>query len=59
MLLTKGAHQCTVFQTLSALMTVHPINSAILHHLSVIQDNFSVFFLAQTSYSLDKNSPSK
>ena len=46
MLLTKRAHHCTIFQTLSALMKVHPINYAIfettrsgfvqiLHHCSV------------------------
>ena len=44
MLLTKRAHQCTICQTVSALLTVHPINYAILHHFSVIKDNFSVFF---------------
>ena len=44
MLLTKRAHHCTIFQTLSALMTAHPINYAILHHFSVIKDNSSVFF---------------
>ena len=43
MLLTKRAHHCTIFQTLSALMTAHPINYAILHHFSVIKDNSSVF----------------
>ena len=70
MLLTKRAHHCTIFQTLSALMKVHPINYAIfettrsgfiqiLHHFNVMKDNSSVFFLAQTSYNLDKNSPSK
>ena len=70
MLLTKRDHHCTIFQTLSALMKVHPINYAIfettrsesiriLHHFSVMKDNFSVFFLAQTSYTFDKNGPSK
>ena len=59
MLLTKRAHQCTIIHTFSALMTVHPMNYAIFHNFSVIKDNSSVFFLAQTSYSLDKNSPSK
>ena len=44
MLLTKRAHHCTIFQTLRALMTAHPINYAILHHFSVIKDNSSVFF---------------
>ena len=44
MLLTKRAHQCIIFQTLSALMTVHRINYAILHHFSVIKVNSSVFF---------------
>ena len=55
MLLTKRDHHCTIFQTLSALMKVQPINYAIfetarsgsfqiLHHFSVIKDNSSVFF---------------
>ena len=58
MLLTKRAHQSTIFQILGGRMTFHPINYAILHHFSVIKDHSSVFFLAQTSYSLDKNSQS-
>ena len=45
MLLTKRAHHCTISQTLNALMTVHSINYAILHHFIVIKDNSSVFFL--------------
>ena len=44
MLLTKRAHQCTIFQTLSALITVRSISYAILHHFRVIKDNSSVFF---------------
>ena len=55
MLLTKRAHHCTIFQTLSALMRFRPINYAIfettrsgsleiLHHFSVMKDIFSVFF---------------
>ena len=43
MLQTKRAHHCTIFQTLSALMTVYPINYVFLHHFSVIKDNSSVF----------------
>ena len=44
MLLTKRTHHCTIFLTLSALMTAHPINYAILHHFSVMKDNSSIYF---------------
>ena len=58
------------FQTLSALMKVHPILhvifetkrsgfTQILHHCSVSSKITPLSFLAQTSYTLDKNSPSK
>ena len=58
MFLTKRAHQCTIFQTLSALMKVHPIPHAIFETarsgfiqnitsmFSVMKDN--CIFLAQT-----------
>ena len=70
MLWTKRAHQCTIFRLLGALMKVHPIPHAILettrsgfiqtlHHYSVSQKITPLFFLAQTSYTLDKNSPLK
>ena len=61
MLWTKRAHQCTIFRLLGALMMkVHPISHAIFQTtrsrffkslLSVMKDNSSVFFLAQTSYT--------
>ena len=70
MLLTKRAHQCTMFQTLSALMKVHPILLAIcetirlrfipiFHYCSVLWKISCLYFLAETSHTLDKNSPSK
>ena len=70
MLWTKRTHQCTIFQTLSALMKVHPIPYAIfqttrlgsiqiLNQCSVSWKMTPVSFLAQTSYTLDKSSPSK
>ena len=68
MLLTKRAHQCSIFQTLSAPMKVHPIPHAIfgtkrsgfkiLHHCSVSWKITPLYFLAQISYTLDKNGPS-
>ena len=71
MLWTKRAHQCTIFGLLCALMKVDPIPQAIfettrsgfiqiLHPCSVSwKINPLYIFLAQTSYSLDKNSPLK
>ena len=67
MLLTKRANQCTIRQTLSALMMLHPIPHAIfLNHIVKAYSNFASLFsvikdtsLAQTSYVLVKNSPSK
>ena len=70
MFLTKRAHQCTIFQTLSALMKVHAVPHAIfettrsgfiqiLHHCSVSWKITPQYFLAQTSYTLDKKSPPK
>ena len=70
MLWTKRAHQCTIFRLLGALMKVHPIPHAIfettrsgfiqiLHHCSVSWKITLLYFLAQTSYTLDKNSLSK
>ena len=58
------------FRFLSALMKVHPIFYAIfettkskfiqiLYHYSVPWKIILLYFLAQTSYTLDKNSPSK
>ena len=56
------------FRLLSALMKVHPLPRVIfettrsgfiqvLRHFSVMKDNSSVLFLAQTLYTLDKKSP--
>ena len=58
------------FRFLGAVMKVHPILYAnfentrsgyipILHHCSVSWKITPLYFLAQTSYTLDKNSPSK
>ena len=68
MLWTKRVLQCKIFIILSALMKVHPIPHAIfetprsgfikiLHHCSVSWNITPLYFLAQTSYTLDKNSP--
>ena len=62
--------QCTIFRLFGALMKVHPIPHVIfettrsgiiqiLHHCSVSWKITPLYFLAQTSYILDKNSPSK
>ena len=70
MLWTKSAHQCAVFRLLGALRKVHTIPHTIfettrsgfiqiLHHCPVSWKIPSLYFLAQTSYTLDKNSPSK
>ena len=72
---TKRAHQYTIlniqsFRLLSALMKVHPIPHAtfetarsgfiqVLHHCSVSWKITPLNVLAQTLYTLDKNSPSK
>ena len=71
MLWKKRVHQCTIFQTFWCSNESSPnLLSHFWNHkartfwkfaslFSVMKDNSSVFFLAQTSYSLDKNSPSK
>ena len=71
MLWTKTAHQCTIFRLLGALlMKIHPILPAIFettrsgffqisHRCSVPWEKTPLYFLAQTSYILDKNSPSE
>ena len=70
MLWTKRAHQCTIFQTFECLKEIYPIPHAIfetqrsgsiqiLHHCSVSWKITPLYFLAQNSYTLDKNSPSK
>ena len=69
MVWTKRAHQYTIFRLLGALMKVHPILHAIFETTRsgffkfciTVQCNEShlCIFLAQTSYTLDKNSPSK
>ena len=70
MLCTKRAHQCTIFILLGALMKFYPFPHAIfeiarsvfiqiLHHCSVSWKISTLYFLAQISYSLDRNSPSK
>ena len=64
MLWTKKGHQCTILRLFGVLMKVHPIPHAIfqsarsgfvqiLHQLQITP----LYFLAQTSYTLDKNSP--
>ena len=61
---------CTIFQTLNALKKIHPITHAIfetirsgffqiLYHCSVSWKINPLYFLAQTPYTLDRNSPSK
>ena len=58
------------FKLLGALMKVHPIPHVIfettgsgfiqtLHHCSVLWKITPLYFLAETSYTLDKNSPLK
>ena len=71
MLWTKRAHQCTIFRLLGVLMMKgHPIPHAFFETtksdfsnfaslFSFTKDNSSVFFLAQTSYTLDKNNLSE
>ena len=70
MLLTKRAYQCTIFQNLSALMKVHPLSHAIFETARPGLFKFCIAvqcherllicsFLAQVSYTLDKNSLSK
>ena len=70
MIWTKRAHQCKIFRLLVALIKVHPILHAIfettrsefiqiLHHFSVSWKITALYFLAQTSYSLGTNNPSK
>ena len=71
MLWTKRVHQSTIFQTFECSNESSPNSSChFWNHkvrvysnfaslFSVMKDNSSVFFLAQTSYTLDKNSPSK
>ena len=69
MILTERAHQCTIFQTVSALLKIHPILYVIfattmsgfiqsLRHCLVSSKITPLYFLAQTLYNLDKNSPS-
>ena len=70
MLCTKRAHQCTIFILLGALKKFHPFPHAIfeiarsvfiqiLHHCSVSWRISTLHFLAQISYTLDRNSPLK
>ena len=71
MLWTKRNHHCTIFQTFECSNESLPNSSCHFWNykvkvysnfaslFSVMKDNSSVFFLAQTSYTLDKNSPSK
>ena len=72
MLWTKRAHQCTIFRLLGAvMMKLHPIHHVIFETIRSgffkfcisVQCheiyNSSVFFLAQTSYTFDKNSLSE
>ena len=64
----KKAHQCIIFQTFGCSNESSPNSSChfwnhkvrvsqILHHCSVPWEITPLFFLAQTSYTLDKNSP--
>ena len=62
MILTKRIHQYTIFQTLGALVKVHPICHAVVetkrsgfiqilyHCISVMKDNFSVFATSNFIY---------
>ena len=70
MLLTKRAHHCAIFQTLSALwnftqlimLFLKPQGQGLfrfcMHHCSMSWKVTPLYFLAQTSYTLRKNSPS-
>ena len=58
----KKAHQCTIFQTFEcSIMKVHPISHAIFETtiFQCHERKLLCILLAQTSYTLDKNSPSK
>ena len=71
MFLTKRTHQCRIFQTFESSNVGSPNSSChFWNHkvrvysnfsslFNVMKDNFSVFFLAQASYTLEKKSPSK
>ena len=68
---TKRAHQCTIFQNFERCNESSPNSSChFWNHkvriysnfeslFSAMKDNSSAFFLPQTLYTLDKNSPSK